>query len=528
MPEKMLVVASDPEWLAAMQLLLDSPGAAGGQPGLIACADDQAAIDTLKADVAGEIAFAIIYGYHAGATTSLDRATEGYGARELAIELRAIKRKLPILFVAPVRLDLLQRYAAGIDIVEVISEESMDAIQAALARMQKVPVEPQPWAQVDIFIDVESIRVKVMLANGQVLADMPVGSDMASWLMDEQEEFGPEWQLYLHDVNGVREHDDWRRRMRSVGERLHQYLITDPQRTAIENCLERVRTMENIHFRFITDCERFADVPFEALRDRVRDKFVRDMSPLARRIVLRPHQSTVAANEFPDVASVLAGKSGGGVRVLVILSDPKTGVLRVAHHTFHNEEAVSFRRIPDLKAELENISKAWGGKQHSTLTACPLSTGEDSARVLEDAVRGGPWHIVHYCGHSIRADDGDVFLVLPGNGPMDLTSVSIERFAQILREAQVPLLVLSSCEGASSRSLFRVAQEGVPATIGFRWEVLSKEAQTFSERLHGNLADGKSIGKAYLDAVRALKPDCPAFLSAMLVVQQEAWASADA
>jgi hypothetical protein len=527
MPEKMLVIASDPQWLAATQLLLDSPDSADGESGLIACADDQAAKDALSADVAGTIGVAIIYGYHAGASTPLERATEGYGARELAIELRAIRRRLPILFVAPVRLDLLQRYAAGIDIVEVISEESMDAVRAALARMQKVPAEPQPWAQVDIFIDVESIRVKVMLANGQVLADMPVGSDMASWLMDEQEEFGPEWQLYLHEGNSVREHDDWRRRMRSVGERLHQYLITDPQRTAIENCLERVRTMENIHFRFITDCERFADVPFEALRDRVRDKFVRDMSPLARRIVLRPQQSTVAANAFPDVASVVAGKGGDGVKVLVILSDTKTGILRVAHHTFHNKDSVSFKRILDLKDELENISKAWNGKQGSNLTARTLSTGQDSVSALEDAVGQGPWHIVHYCGHSVRADDGEVFLVLPGNEPMELTGVAIERFAQILRGAKVPLLVLSSCEGASSRSLFRVAQEGVPATIGFRWEVLSKEAQTFSERLHGNLADGKSIGKAYLDAVRALKPDCPAFLSAMLVVQQEAWASAN-
>jgi hypothetical protein len=158
---------------------------------------------------------------------------------------------------------------------------------------------------------------------------------------------------------------------------------------------------------------------------------------------------------------------------------------------------------------------------------CVLKAGIDSVVTIEDAIGEGPWDIVHYCGHSVRADDGDVFLVLPGKQSLELTSLSMDRFAQILRRGRVALLVLSSCEGASSQSLFRVAQEGVPATIGFRWEVMSDEAEKFSERLHDNLARGKSIGKAYLDALRALTQDRPAFLSAMLVVQQDAWAHAD-
>src|SRR6202011_5443879 len=72
--------------------------------------------------------------------------------------------------------------------------------------------------------------------------------------------------------------------------------------------------------------------------------------------------------------------------------------------------------------------------------------------------------------------------------------------------------------------VFRVAQEGVPAIIGFRWEVKTSEATQFTARLHQMLAGGAPLGRAYLDAVRVLTPDCPAFHSAMLVVQQDPWA----
>ena len=79
-----------------------------------------------------------------------------------------------------------------------------------------------------------------------------------------------------------------------MGERLYQYLVSGPLRTAIEDCLAHVGSMDNIHFRFITD-RVFPDVPFEAFRDVQRSKFVRDMSPLARSIL--PHPGTLSVQD---------------------------------------------------------------------------------------------------------------------------------------------------------------------------------------------------------------------------------------
>jgi len=214
-------------------------------------------------------------------------------------------------------------------------------------------------------------------------------------------------------------------------------------------------------------------------------------------------------------------------RVLAIKSDTGGGSLRVGQHRFRGEDSKGFRRLPDLQSEIDAIQAARGRGAGGPAESCVLESGPDAIAALEAAIGDGPWDIVHFCGHSVRSDDDEVFLVLPGDRAGRLTGLSMGRFAQILRRAQASLLILSSCEGASSHGVFRAAQEGVPATIGFRWEVKSSEATTFCTRLHEQLAAGMPLGRAYLGAVRVLTPDRPAFLSAMLVVQQDNWAQPD-
>jgi hypothetical protein len=525
MPECLLVIASDAAWLEAAKLLLEEPD--DGLPGtrVIDCANEAAALQALAANDGNQVSASVIYGFHRSATLSASDSPTGLGAREAAIELRAARRDLPIVFASPIRIDLLERYAAGVDRMEVVRAESIEAIRAALARMVRGPTGPQPWAQVDMFIGVESVKVRVSLADGQVLADMPVASDMRPFLEDAHSEFGPTWELYKYGATGTspRLNDGWPDRLRLVGERLHQFLVSDPQRKAIEACLQRVGAMDNIHFRFITDHGSFPDVPFEAMRDRARDKFVRDMSPLARRILLRPTESVVSANGA-GAATTLSTTARLTGRMLLIQSDTGSGALRVGHHRFKGQEARSFSRLPDLAAEIEGIKQMRLDARLDAPEVCLLRIAEDNADTLEKALAVGPWDIVQYCGHSVRSDDGEVFLVIPGKEAGRLGGFSMGRFARAAREAGTGLLILSSCEGASSHGVFRAAQEGVPATIGFRWEVLSSDATKFSRRLHEDLAASKPLGRAYFDALRVLTPDSPAFLSAMLVVQHEAWA----
>jgi len=538
LPDHFLVVGSDTAWLEATQMILSDPESLAKAHHVTACSDDKVALHAVEAKQ-NPVSAVVIFGFHADASTSCAQAATGFGARELAINIRSIKRSLPILFVTPVRLDLLNRYMASTDHVGVVANESLPCVLDALAKLRKPraarkpptidagknPAD-EPWAQVDIFIGVEALNVRVIL-NGDVLANEPLGSSLLRDLENAQDEFRPPWYLYYYESSGnCHLHENYLRRLSYIGERIHQYLLMEPQRTAIATCLKRVGKMDKVHFRFIADHKAFPDVPFEALRDRAKDRFIRSISPVARRILLDQSETLVsdfvrpAPKQSRPVRKSLTGP------MLIIKSDSGLGTLQVEDHTFDRQDTQTFHRLPDLDTEVAGIIKARATNARAMTKLCPLRAGSDNIDVLEKAIKSRSWQIVHYCGHSVRADNHEVFLVLPGKLPGELVGLSMEDFAPTLREAGVKLLVLSSCEGASSYGLFRVAQEGIPATIGFRWEVMSEDATRFSKRLHENLAQGMPLGTGYLDAVRVLlKPKSPAFLSTMLVVQQDTWAA---
>jgi hypothetical protein len=530
MVDRLLVVGSDPAWLQAMRFLEDPAfydsqvDGEGLPPKVIACLDSTTALAELDRDADDPISAAIIFGFHIGPTTSNEMGTWGYGARDLAIDLHAKRRSLPVLLAAQVRLDVLERFAASTENVEVIQDETILSIRAAIGRTRKAKVRKQPWAELDIHIGVESVGLRLTLANGQILADNRFSSDIRPLLEIVQEEFQP-WELYKYDVPGTPRPDDgWPGRLCSVGATLHQYLVSDPQRKAIDDCLKRVGNMDDIHFRFVTDSTTFPDVPFEAIWDRHRKKFIRDMSPMARQILLVPSESTFGASGALNGASTLSASNQLTGPLLVIKSNTGAGTLRVGRHTFRGAATRSFSRLPDLEKELTSIKTARAKVNCSPPAECVLETGEDSAAKIEAAIGNGPWDIVHFCGHSVRADDNEVFIVLPGRKALELTAMSVSTFAQILRRGRAKLLILSSCEGASPRGAFRAAQEGVPAIIGFRWEVATSEATLFAERLHQRLAGGAPLARAFLDGLRKLSVNSPAFLSAMLVVQRDHWA----
>ena len=102
----------------------------------------------------------------------------------------------------------------------------------------------------------------------------------------------------------------------------------------------------------------------------------------------------------------------------------------------------------------------------------------------------------------------------------------IRDFAGWARDAGVQLVLLSSCESSTPEAVFRLAQAGIPAAIGFRWEVDDEEAAYFTGQLHELLAAGQSLARAFhaaLCAVRKEYQGTPTFASPMLVVQNDEW-----
>jgi len=135
--------------------------------------------------------------------------------------------------------------------------------------------------------------------------------------------------------------------------------------------------------------------------------------------------------------------------------------------------------------------------------------------------------ILHYAGHSIQADDGTIYLILPGTAPGRLLPVPMSEFASWARKAGAQLVILSSCESSAPEAVFRLSQAGIPAVIGFRWVVNDTEAAAFTGHVHKALAEGVPLARAFHIAVSAVRTEyqgSPTFASPMLVVQDDEWA----
>jgi hypothetical protein len=191
----------------------------------------------------------------------------------------------------------------------------------------------------------------------------------------------------------------------------------------------------------------------------------------------------------------------------------------------------TFDRLKSLDQELSIVEQARSRSGRSPVCLADLLPGTDGHAIVAEALAPGSagtsaLQIVHFAGHSVQADDGTVYLILPTSTVGKAAALAIGDFAKWARGAGVQLVLLSSCESSSPEAVFRLAQFGIPAVIGFRWEVNDKEAPCFTEHLHHLLAAGKPLARAFHQAVSAVKsrfPATPTFASPMLVMQNDEW-----
>ena len=136
-------------------------------------------------------------------------------------------------------------------------------------------------------------------------------------------------------------------------------------------------------------------------------------------------------------------------------------------------------------------------------------------QVLEDE---GPWHLVHYAGHSLIANDEEGYVFLPGKNIPE--EVKIKEFGRFLRKAKVRFLYLSSCQSSKDDFVFQLASQGVPAILGFRWSIVDDKAKEFALKFYEYLFEYRSTDQAFLKARCYVHKyaDNPIWASPMLVI----------
>ncbi len=135
------------------------------------------------------------------------------------------------------------------------------------------------------------------------------------------------------------------------------------------------------------------------------------------------------------------------------------------------------------------------------------------------------WHIVHYAGHSYYDDkEHKGYVIFPGprGGKVHGEAVEIERFAQWLRDSTC-FIYLSSCHSSESNIVFELAKEGVPAIVGFRWDIDDKRAAEHARVFYTDLLAGsQSLDYAFLKARQETYESCnkdKTWAAPMLILQ---------
>jgi hypothetical protein len=132
-------------------------------------------------------------------------------------------------------------------------------------------------------------------------------------------------------------------------------------------------------------------------------------------------------------------------------------------------------------------------------------------RALLRAMRQGPWHVLHYIGHSgfdASADDGYLSLEAPDGQEERLTA---DQLGTLLADhGALRLVILNSCQGARigqdiyASTATTLVQRGIPAVIGMQYDISDNAALEFALTFYETLAENVPIETALAEARKAI------------------------
>ena len=163
----------------------------------------------------------------------------------------------------------------------------------------------------------------------------------------------------------------------------------------------------------------------------------------------------------------------------------------------------------DVEGEWARVQEAISGlgKDRIRLERVPATW-----TALQDRLRRGNAHVLHFIGHGVFDDETNQGSLLFEDESGQPTLVSADRFKVLLHDqADLRLVFLNACEGAKggrSDSFAGVAQQlvqqGVPAVVAMQFPVTDNAALTLSREFYKALADGYPVDAAVGEARKAI------------------------
>ncbi|GEM_PF-2330223 len=269
----------------------------------------------------------------------------------------------------------------------------------------------------------------------------------------------------------------------AVGRLLFEAVFSGEVRTALRRSLDRAaQAGAGLRIRLrLADVPELADLPWEALYDPSRD----------RSLALSAETPLVRYLDLPEIIEPL--RTRPPLHILPLLASP--------------------RDLPplDLAAELDALRHALADLAGRGLVEVAGQAPRTLAG-LRDALRGQPYHIVHFLGHGdVDPDTGESFIVLEDQTG-GLKPVSGQALAALLGDHRsLRLVVLNACRGAAAAPhspytgvAGRLVQQTVPAVLAMRTAISDPAAVVFAHEFYAALADNYPVDAAVSEARKAL------------------------
>lgn len=295
----------------------------------------------------------------------------------------------------------------------------------------------------------------------------------------------------------------WKRDLREIGESLLEELFSKKTNNNAAFLREfsmlegAVHGLENIRIRFVVE-ETLHPIALEALKEKEQQKFWMLTTPIYRRLE-RPIESIgldpkgLFQDEETRTRPINILIINANVPEDVYLVDEERKLdLKIKHLKNLEQEVKSldelFRNLKDKRGRIGNIR---------ILEEATIPAGTTFAEEIEQTLKSGNWHIVHYGGHThFNSTDKVGYVFLPSKVFKKVEPIKIETFALWLRDC-ARFVFLSSCTSAEQAFMFRLASQGVSAIMGFLWSVEDQMARDFAESFYTYLFSGEEQSLEY-------------------------------
>lgn len=256
---------------------------------------------------------------------------------------------------------------------------------------------------------------------------------------------------------------DWEKALRTIGKDLNKTIFSKNHNLLRDytRSLENVGGIENTSVRFSVT-KSTNNIIFESLYDD-EYRYLMLHAPIFRSLPSPFHQF-----------SLDGPLNQAGINCLIIEADT-SGLVPPEQSAEDKGGPVMLEKLNYIKEESRWLFN-YLTKNRNQLgindiyLVADTSKNSSFANNLEEKLKSDTWDIVHYAGHSyFDKNSGKSYLFLPSElGPQ---AVHIDEFASWTRHARTRFLYLSTSGSSPPDFLFELASRGLPAILGFLWDV---------------------------------------------------------